>query len=118
MKPEYTEEQQKEVRRIISSLNLCPCGSGTEYEIIKSIFDKADSWEAGQEVNFYEAMGNAPSDWVQLVVKFLDGHDLLEHGTSVGFCWTTKKGKILQKFMQDFGMDYDLWPEWTFSETL
>jgi hypothetical protein len=101
------QNQKKQLKQIISSLDLCSCACGNEYEVMLFILNRAHERQVFCDENLLYGC-------LELVVKLLSSYtiDLLEHGTSVHWSWLTEKGQLLQEFLQQYGTDQDEWPEW------
>lgn len=84
------------VREIIRSVNLCSCGSDSQWECVLEILVEA---EKHTENGFYR------DKWFEFAAKVLDDRGLLEHGTTIGFAWLTDRGKLLLEFLREFGTE-------------
>lgn len=110
----WTEEQQRQLRReIMWNKSPCVCGSGTTWQIVLEILERAASDE---RIGFYKPFSDASARWAEFGAHVLDMMDLLEHGTGIGWPWLSDKGKLLLGFLQEFGTDSNKWPEWAVSE--
>ncbi len=111
--PNQSLDTQKEIRRILSKLDLCNCG-GPEvaWVIVKALLERSSE----ESKSFYDPMLGAPGNWVEFGAKVLDSHNLLEHGSGIGSAWITDDGKLLLEFLTKFGVNPDNWPEWAYSE--
>lgn len=108
---DWPSEKQDALRSIIWKLNICGCGTGETWEIIKLLLQRAQKSQS-----FYDKAEDASSKWVEFAAKVLDAWDLLDHGTGIGGAWLTEEGKLMLKFLNDFGCDDDKWPDWAESE--
>ncbi len=52
---------------------------------------------------FYDAE-DAEYTWLEFGAKVIDAAGLIEHGTGIGWAWLTEEGKLLLKFLREFGL--------------
>lgn len=83
-------------------LGLCGCGSPEEtYEVIRRILNiQSSNANWGTRQRQFSEICNADIDnenyngLIQFVLYILDDKGFLEHGSSIGGAWLTKKGEI------------------------
>lgn len=99
----------------LSKLNLCECGSKSEFEIVLLLLDRAkrnqDQNKFDESLTFYAPCEDASGRWIEFGAKVLDGVGLLEHGTGIGCAYLTDEGNLVLQFLQEYGTDTDKWPE-------
>lgn len=107
---EYTQKQQRELRHILSgNVKFCGCGSDeSKWALLKKLLERA---EDAKGPSFYEPLDDIPGYAVEFMAHALDGWGLLEHGSSIGYCWLTDKGKKVLAWIRANGVDSDTWPE-------
>jgi hypothetical protein len=92
----WTRQEGIKIRSIIDKMDVCSCGSNAIWECILEILKEADS-EAGS--NFCR------DKWIEFGAKALDSWGLLEHGQSIRSAWPTDDGRLLLRFITDFGLE-------------
>ncbi len=97
----------------IQSLDFCGCGNPCEgYD---ALLDTLSSYSTGDRQKWAEARGGnwsgAGNGYDFLILYFLNAHDMMEHGGSVGGSWLTKKGKAVKLFLEEWGTDPGEWPD-------
>lgn len=96
----WTIDSALSLRRIVSRLKICPCGTSAHWVCILELLTEAE-----KHTNF----GFYRDQWVEFGAKVLDTWRLLDHGTGIGFAWLTDDGKLLLEFLRDFGTkDHDM----------
>jgi hypothetical protein len=105
------EKVQQEIRQIISDVDLCPCGSGGKYEIVKLMLERAEAKGCFYGPLIGEDLSGKAVEFIAAVMSSSEW-DLLEHGTGIGWAWMTDRGETLLQFFRDKGTDQDEWPEW------
>ena len=110
----WSEEDQTKLRReIIWKMGLSGAPVSA-WEIVKLLLERAEDEKRG----YYDPAEGATSNWVKFGASVLDHWDLIEYGTGIGSAWLTDNGKLLLQFLNEFGVDYDQWPEWAVAERL
>lgn len=95
---EWPRENAQRAREVIGKLNLCSCGTNAHWECILELLEEASQHT---KEGFYR------DKWFEFGAKVLDSNGLIEHGTGIGFAWLTDDGKLLLKFLRDFGVEED-----------
>jgi hypothetical protein len=109
-----TSEKKRIIREVVSEkLPLCNCGSES-WELVRELLENAEKGHDEGKVCFYEAWKDASPRWVELVAKVLDSVDLIEHGSSIGWCSLTDKGKLVLNFLRKYSCYTNNWPEWSY----
>lgn len=90
------------VRGIIERINFCGCGTDAHWRVTKLLLEKAEDHNANG--SFYDEK-DAVVPWVEFGAKVLDSFGLTEHGTGIGWAWLTDDGKLLLRFLRDFGTE-------------
>jgi len=111
---EYSsKESQREIRHIISDLDLCGCGTGTAHQIVLLMLQRAHSMNAGGP-SFYDEPRGSSINAVEFIAHVMSSAKwgLLEHGTGIGSSWVTDKGKKLLEFYTKMGTNDNNWPDW------
>lgn len=111
-RPVWTNEEKKRLREdCIWKLDLCGCGSGRTWEIVLFLLEKAEDHD--KNGSFYDDQENG-FPWVEFGAHVLDSAGLLEHGTGIGWAWLTEEGRLLLRFLREFGWGKDdvEWPNW------
>lgn len=100
----------------IQSLDFCGCGNPSEgydalLETLKAYHTDGDrkKWAEARGGN-WSGPGNG---YDYMILYFLNAHDLMEHGGSVGGSWLTQKGQSVLRFLEEWGTDPDEWPSMT-----
>jgi hypothetical protein len=93
-------------------INLCGCGSGTNFEVLLAMLERAESHEGKVSKSFYDSLGDICPRGVEFIAHVVDGWSLIDHGSGIGWAWLTDDGKAVLEFLRKFGTDKDTWPEW------
>lgn len=83
---------------------MCGCGTDAHWECVLELLGEA---EKHSDRGFYR------DKWYEFGAKVLDGWELVEHGTGIGWAWLTDDGKLVLEFLQDFGTEDHSWDEGT-----
>jgi hypothetical protein len=117
---EWTHEERRTLREKLGAMQICGCGSSdSPWNVVKLLLDRALSLEVKNffnEKTFYDEAEDASGRWVEFGAKVLDSYGLLEHGTSIGCAWLTDDGRLLLRFIDEFGQEDSDWPEWAYDE--
>jgi hypothetical protein len=110
----FSDSEQKQIFKILSRMNLCGCGSATEWQIVSEVLHHA----AAETHSFYrdDGYGDEGERWWEFAAKVCDSWFLLEHGTGIGSAWLTDDGRLLLRFLDEHGTDRDKFPEWATDE--
>ncbi len=112
-------EDQKRLREFLWKLNLCHCGSGTTYEVLFELLERAaENCDGGKRTGFYTGFPDASKRWAEFGAHVLDAMNLVEHGTGIGWPWLTAEGLIVLAFLYEFGIMAEAWPEWATAEVV
>jgi len=95
-----------EIQALVKKMNLCMCGWGTEYEVVKEGLEYARRVHESKPGDPFIGL----DDMGEFRQKVLDSWGLLEHGTSVGGSWLTDDGKVLLAWFDEHGTNADEWP--------
>ena len=104
---DWTRADALRVREIIERMKLCGCGTDAAWEIVSFLLERGNRDEVGwlADKGFYSSADDASEKWVEFGAKVLGGWDLLEHGGGIGGAWLTDDGKLLLRFLRDFGLE-------------
>lgn len=83
-----------------SYVGVCACGSDEVADLLLAALLFCD---AGDER--FQTQGAYTNVGTELAVKVIDAEGLAEHGTGIGWAWTTPEGKQLVALL------HELWPE-------
>lgn len=98
---------------------LCGCGSGTSWELVLEMLKRIDSLRSlpdaeAAELSMYKPARDASARWVEFAAHVLDGWELVEHGSAIGWPWLTPKGTVVKEFLEEHGTDDSEWPSWAY----
>lgn len=114
----WTNEEKRYLRHeIFWKKGLCGCGSGTSYQVLFELLERADS-DNDARLGFYKPFEDASARWAEFGGHALDAMGLTSHGGSIGWAWLTDEGKLLLRFLREFGTDDNKWPEWAHGESV
>ena len=124
MSENWNRADALKVRGIIEKMGLCGCGTDAHWETVLHLLERAENHD--KNGSFYKfQLGNDSEDvrdsWVEFGAKVLDSWGLVEHGTGIGWAWLTDDGKLLLRYLRDFGtndsvegmQDDGKWPMWS-----
>lgn len=118
----WSEANRDKVWVKTERLNLCNCGSGSNYHMILEMLTRIASLRlkatGDMSDSMYQPAEDASARWVEFVAHVLDSWGLIEHGTGIGWPCLTDDGLLVKAFLEDFGTDDDKWPEWYGAEDL
>jgi len=77
------------------------CGCGEPEKAWQSILDRLEDSTATR----WALPVDSGLDYI--LVYLLDYLKLTEHGTTCRFSWLTRKGEIVLKFLQEYGVDWE-----------
>lgn len=109
---EWSRLDRIAVRDAFERMDLCGCGSSSHMHIIFMLLERAEDHDS--KGSFHDKAEDASGGWVEFGAKCLDSWDLIEHGTGIGWAWLTDEGKLVLRFLREFGLD-DIdptWPDW------
>ena len=104
----WNRKDALQLRAIIDRLGLCACGTTAHWEIVLHLLERAEDHE--KNGSFYKfQMENDSQDvrdpWIEFGAKVLDSWHLIDHGTGIGWAWLTDDGKLLLRFLREFGVE-------------
>ena len=113
---ELTKKQQQELRHILSDkIHFCGCGSDeAKWVLLQKLLERAEDQQVG-DPGYYAPLNDIPGYAVEFMAHALDGWGLIEHGTSIGYCWLTTRGEKVLAWLRLHGTDDVTWPEFWFS---
>lgn len=94
--PDELYESPSEMLRHMTG--LCGCGSGEDFNLLWEVLTWCDSGNARHEPKGNKGMYVDAAH--ELAAKVLDRAGLIEHGTGIGWPWSTPLGKGLLKWKQ------------------
>jgi hypothetical protein len=112
--PWTDQREQENLRKIILDLDLCDCGSASQWSVVEMLLERA----ADESKSFYEPTDDTSGWWVEFGAKVLDSSGLVEHGSGIGWAWLTDDGELLLQFLKEFGTESEKWPEWAEGEVV
>ena len=113
MSERWSRTDALKVREIIERIGFCSCGTTAAWEIVQHLLERGENHD--QNGSFYKfQLGNDSEDvrdsWVEFGAKVLDSWHLIEHGTGIGWGWLTGEGKLILRFLREFGTEgHPMW---------
>ena len=89
---------------ILIACNLCCCGTDGVPELLEEVLRWCDQRAAApiEIKDEIEKRGCYRSVEWELAAKVLDSCGLIEHGTGIGWPWTTQEGKEVLQFIDNW----------------
>lgn len=111
--PEFWDEKrQSQIFDLFCKIQICGCGTNKEWEVVLIFLKRAKE----ENLNLLDKIDNIPESWIEFGAKALDTWGLIDHNYSIGSSSLTDEGRLLIKFLEEFSINPDNWPEWAESQ--